>query len=117
MIISRQTMHRKIPKNLSSLAQNLPEAWRSLTTAHIGNANLKILRMDACAHAEEVHAHDEAFLVLEGSLHLSIDGESSMLRRHEFCVIPAGVVHGVLPGSSGCLMIMDAAGPAIHPPD
>lgn len=102
-------------KNLSSLAQSLPQAWRSITTAHIGNANLKILRMDTCPHEAEVHAHDEAFLVLEGSLYLSIGKESSVLRRHEFCVIPAGAEHAVLPGSSGCLMIIDAAGPSSNP--
>jgi mannose-6-phosphate isomerase-like protein (cupin superfamily) len=104
-------------KNLSSLARSLPQAWRSITTAHIGNANLKILKMDACPHAAEVHAHDEAFLVLEGSLHLSIGKENSMLRRHEFCVIPAGTEHAVLPGSSGCLMIIDAAGASCPPHD
>ena len=96
------------PTNLVVLAQALPEAWRSTVVAGIGDASLKILRMDQAAHEEEMHAHDEAFVVLEGELQLTIAGKPSVLRRHELCVIPAGVLHGVPAGSAGTLLIVDA---------
>ncbi len=101
---------------LASLAHNLPEAWRSTVIAQIGNTNLKIVKMDACAHPEETHTHDEALLVLEGNLHLAIEGIPSVVRPHELCVIPAGVAHAVLPESQGCLLIIDPAASGLFPP-
>ncbi|WP_235499536.1 hypothetical protein [Frateuria sp. Soil773] len=41
--------------HLADLARRLPDAWTSSVLARIGTARLKLLRMDAASHAQEVH--------------------------------------------------------------
>lgn len=94
--------------DLKSFAASLPQAWHSSTVGRPGGANLKVVRMDNSPYTEEVHAFDEALLVLDGQMNLQIHGHTTCVSGGEVFIVPAGVPHAVAPGSSGTLIIVDA---------
>ncbi|AVF37768.1 cupin domain-containing protein [Rahnella sikkimica] len=93
--------------DLKTKANTLNEAWHSQVLGHIGEANLKILRMDERSVSEEVHGYDEGLLVIDGRLELSVKGKKISVRTGELYVAKAGVPHTVEIGSFGTLFIID----------
>ena len=93
--------------DLSTEAQALSEAWHSRILGRIGEANLKVLRMDERPIIEEVHEYDEGLLVIEGCLELSIGGKQISVTSGQLYVAKAGVAHTVKSGSYGTLVIID----------
>ncbi|MBU9827802.1 MULTISPECIES: cupin domain-containing protein [Yersiniaceae] len=93
--------------DLRTEANALTEAWHSQVLGRIGEANLKILRMDARSVTEEVHEYDEGLLVIDGRLELSVKGKKISVRSGELYVAKAGVPHTVEIGSFGTLVIID----------
>lgn len=94
-------------RNLIDEAASLPDAWRSRLIGKTGGANLKVLRMDDSAYPSEVHAFDEALLVLEGQMNLAIGAEVVTVGPGELYLVPANTPHAVAPGSCGTLLIVD----------
>jgi mannose-6-phosphate isomerase-like protein (cupin superfamily) len=95
------------PVDLRQGAGQLEQAWRSKRIAGVGDANLKLVRMDAQAYPPETHPYDEGLLVVDGELHLDMAGRLVTVRAGELCMVPAGVPHAVAPGSTGTLLIID----------
>ena len=93
--------------DLNDVARRLPDAWRSLVLARVGDTQLKVTRMDGSPYAEEVHACAEGLLVIDGQLNLLVAGQPVIVRSGELYVVPAGVPHAVAAGSAGTLMILD----------
>jgi len=62
--------------DLAQQAAQLEQAWRSKRLARVGDASLKLMRMDAQAYPDEVHAYAEGLLVLDGEMHLNVAGEA-----------------------------------------
>lgn len=93
--------------NLIAQASALPQTWRSQIVGLPGGSNLKVLRMDAASYEEEVHDYNEALLVLDGCMNLQLGDTVVPVRAGEVYVVPAGVPHGVAPGSHGTLVIVD----------
>ena len=94
--------------DLIAMARDLPHAWRSHVVGRTGDARIKLLRMDACAHAEEVHDYSEALLVLQGRLELAVAGERKTIDAGELFMVDAHQPHAVCAGSSGILLIVDS---------
>lgn len=95
------------PTELRALAAALPVAWRSTVLGRVGDAQVKVLRMDATPYPEESHAYTEGLLVIDGRMHLRLQGTTVTVRAGELYLVPAGVVHAVAPGSGGTLVIFD----------
>lgn len=93
--------------DLRTEAQALPQSWHSHVLGHVGNANLKILRMDERSVTEEVHEYDEGLLVIEGCLELSVRGKKISVTSGQLYIARAGVPHTVEIGSYGTLVIID----------
>jgi len=93
--------------DLSALAAQLPEAWRSVVLAGIGTARLKLLRMDGAPYAEESHDCTEVLLVIDGVLRLTVAGQPVSVRGGELYLVQAGTPHAVAEGSTGTLLIVD----------
>lgn len=93
--------------DLLETAAGLPNAWRSVALAHVGNAAVKVLRMEDMPVEEESHAHDEVLLVVDGTMPLVVGGESVTVGTGHMYVVPAGVVHSVPAGSRGTLLIVE----------
>ena len=96
-----------MPIALIDSANQLPTAWSSRLVTRFGDANLKPVRMDEAAYPEECHDYAEGLLVLDGEMLLHMDGQIVRVGAGELCVVPAGVPHGVAPGSRGTLLILD----------
>lgn len=88
-------------------AGQLPQTWRSTILGQAAGANLKVLRMDGQAYPDEVHPYDEALLVLEGAMHLVVNGAKVSVHSGQMVIVPSGTAHGVAPGSQGTLVIVD----------
>ncbi|TPG11525.1 cupin domain-containing protein [Rhodanobacter glycinis] len=95
------------PIDLQQSAALLDQAWRSKLVARIGDANLRLLRMDAQPYPAEIHAYAEGLLVLDGELRLDVAGQTVTVGAGGFYLVPAGVTHAVAPGSKGTLLILD----------
>jgi len=93
--------------NLLNISTGLPHAWTSAILGKIGPACIKVLRMDEMPYAEEIHDYDEALLVVSGRMLLEVAGETVVVDAGELYIAEAGVAHAVLPGSDGCLVIVD----------
>lgn len=94
--------------DLEAKAATLP-AWRSAIIGQVGAANIKLIKMDGRAIAEEVHDYDEAVFVVDGLLTLEFSDDSRRvdLRTGAFFMIPAGQPHSILPGCHGTLFLVD----------
>lgn len=93
--------------HLATQAATLP-AWKSDIIGEVGAANLKLIQMDGRAIAEEVHAYDEAVLVIEGLLKLEFsDGRLVDIPTGGFFMIPAGQPHSIPAGCHGTLFLVD----------
>lgn len=95
--------------DLIAAARHLPAAWQSRALDRIGNARIKVLRMDASPLGEETHDSDEALLVLEGALELSVGEQHLSLRTGEMWIVRAHQAHAVRAGSHGTLLIITPA--------
>ncbi len=93
--------------DLRQLADALPTAWRSTRLGRIGDANFKVLRMEGENDERELHAYNEALLVLDGRLNLRLADEMIEIAAGEVFIVPAGTPHSVAPGSRGTLVIVD----------
>lgn len=93
--------------NLLSEAAALPQAWRSRVLGQVGPAKVKVLRMDALPLEEESHPYDEALVVLEGTMELTVSGDPHTVRTGELYLVAAHVPHAVREGSQGTLLIID----------
>lgn len=93
--------------DLKTEADALPKAWHSQILGRIGEANLKVVRMDERSVTEEVHEYDEGLLVIDGRLELSVKGEKITVTSGQLYIAKAGVPHTVETGSFGTLVIID----------
>jgi mannose-6-phosphate isomerase-like protein (cupin superfamily) len=93
--------------DLGDIARQLPQAWKSSVIARIGEANLKLTRMDAATYPQEIHDYAEVLLVVGGQLNLRVADRSVTVCAGELYVVPAGVPHSVEAGSAGALLIID----------
>jgi quercetin dioxygenase-like cupin family protein len=94
--------------NLVEAAASLPHAWRSRILGRVGDANLKIIRMDVQGIPHEVHSgFDEALVLIDGQMSLEIEGEVIVMRAGDFHLVSAGKQHRVLEGSQGTLLLVD----------
>jgi len=93
---------------LLEAAAQLPAAWSSRVLATVGNARVKLVRMDETAYPEECHDFDEGLLVLDGVMLLRIHGELLWVEAGQLYVVPAGTPHSVEGGSRGTLLIIDS---------
>ena len=93
--------------NLQALAASLPAAWRSKVVGQTAGANFKVVRMDHSGYPDEVHAFDEALLVLDGQMNLRFADGVVPVASGEVYIVPSGTPHAVAPGSHGTLIIID----------
>lgn len=97
--------------HLSQTANALPQAWSSVTLAHLGHTNVKILRMDEQEYADESHPYTELLLVVNGQLNLLIHDQLTVVKTGEAYMVSPNTSHSVAHGSFGTLLIVDSVEP------
>ncbi|MFF2658941.1 cupin domain-containing protein [Kitasatospora sp. NPDC058032] len=98
------------PLDLYATASELPTPWDSTVLGRVGTAAVKVLRMDGRPLPVEVHEDAELLLVLDGRLELLVDGAGVTVGPGELYRVPAGARHAVRAGSTGTLVLVEAAG-------
>ncbi|MES2103122.1 MAG: cupin domain-containing protein [Pseudomonadota bacterium] len=93
--------------NFDSIASQMPAAWKSTVVAQIGNARVKVLRMDEMAYEEESHDYNEGLFVVSGQMKLEVLGKMICVEAGQMYLAEAGTPHAVLAGSHGTLVIID----------
>ena len=93
--------------DFAAIAEQLPDSWKSTCLGQVGPARIKVLRMDAQAYEPESHHYNEGLLVIDGGLRLAIAGEEIDVGPGQMYLVEAHVVHEVLGGSHGTLVIID----------
>ncbi|MDB4836957.1 cupin domain-containing protein [Marinomonas sp.] len=83
------------------------DAWKSTVLARIGDANIKVMRMDGTSYPDESHDYSEGLLVIDGHLNLIVESKPIIVKSGEMYIVPVGVVHSVASGSLGTLVIFD----------
>jgi quercetin dioxygenase-like cupin family protein len=89
------------------LAVTNAEAWKSTILAKVGNANIKVMRMDSTPYPDESHDYPEGLLVVDGQLNLKVGSDKITVRAGEIFIVPVGIAHSVASGSIGTLVIFD----------
>ena len=94
--------------NLSEAAAALPDGWKGRVLADFGCVRAKLFKTDPAGLAEERHPDwEEALLMLNGELVIEIAGARHVLKAGDFCLIPRGTPHRILPGCHGCFLLLD----------
>jgi quercetin dioxygenase-like cupin family protein len=68
--------------------------------------NLKVLQLNE-SHSDERHEYPEAMFVTDGRINLLVDGQAVAVNAGGMVVVPPGVMHTVVPGSDGTLVIFE----------
>ncbi|MER5351672.1 cupin domain-containing protein [Kitasatospora sp. NPDC002551] len=100
------------PVDLYEAASALPAPWNSVALGRVGTAAVKVLRMDGRPLPVEVHDDAELLVVLDGRLELLVDGAEVTVGPGGLYRVAAGARHAVRPGSTGTLLLVEAAGQA-----
>ncbi len=95
--------------NLKDAAAALPvDGWKRRILADFGGLRAKLFRIDPAGLAEATHADwDEALLMIDGELRFELGDAVLDLAAGDFCVIPRGVPHRILPGGRGAFVLLD----------
>jgi quercetin dioxygenase-like cupin family protein len=67
--------------------------------------NLKVLQLNESHSAQ--HEYPEAMFVTDGRINLLVDGQAVAVNAGGMVVVPPGVMHTVVPGSDGTLVIFE----------
>ena len=67
--------------------------------------NLKVLQLNE-SHSTQ-HEYPEAMFVTDGRINLLVDGQAVAVNAGGMVVVPPGVMHTVVPGSDGTLVIFE----------
>ena len=100
-------------KDVSTLATDISEAWKSLVLAQVNGQNVRLRVMQDRTAEWHVHADsDEAFFVLSGTFFLDADEGTLRIDAGQFGVVRAGLRHrGRVEGRATMIVIDDFAPP------
>jgi mannose-6-phosphate isomerase-like protein (cupin superfamily) len=77
----------------------------------VNGQHVKVVRVEGDKVPWHIHDHeDELFWVIEGVLHVKTRDQSVSLRSGEFCVVPKGAEHRVVPEGHVRLVLVEPAG-------
>jgi mannose-6-phosphate isomerase-like protein (cupin superfamily) len=97
--------------NIERCFSRFQDTFSPKIVAELNGQHVKLVRVEGDKvpwHAHE--AEDEMFLVLEGGIEILERGGSVSLGPGEFCVVPRGVEHKVVPAGRAKIMLFEPAG-------
>ena len=96
--MERKFHHAKLPDSSTLLSGHTPpdEVGFQSNALQIWYNNTDQTWVEAPEPAHYHKESDEIFLVLQGALHVEVDGETHRVGPREFCCFPAGQWHSVL---------------------
>ncbi len=97
--------------NIEKCFERFQDTFSPKIVADLNGQQVKLVRVEGDkipwhAHADE----DELFLVLEGAIEVHERSGSVRLNSGEFCVVPKGVEHRIVPWGKAKLLLFEPAG-------
>jgi len=81
-------------RNVFEVAENLRGPWQWETLALVNDTVIRVVLYEG-EYPEHTHDADQWLLVMEGEVHVDVEGEEVRLRRGDTYVIPRGRRHRV----------------------
>lgn len=95
-------------RNLAGDARLLGPRWAGKVLGRTCGVGLKLFKVDPTGLAMERHpGYDEALLMLDGEIALSLEGVRIRLVAGDLQIISAGASHEILPGGKGSFLLFD----------
>jgi mannose-6-phosphate isomerase-like protein (cupin superfamily) len=100
-------------KDVSAMAADINEAWKSQLLAQVNGQNVRLRVMQDRTAEWHVHANsDEAFFVLSGTFFLDTEDGTMRIDAGQFGVARAGVRHRGRVEGRATMIVIDGFAPA-----
>jgi mannose-6-phosphate isomerase-like protein (cupin superfamily) len=102
-----------VPKvvNIENCFDKFSDTFSPKIVGEVNGQHVKVVRLEGDKVPWHTHDHeDELFLVLDGKLDVMEEKETVTLRAGEFCVVPKGIEHRVVPHGHVKLILVEPAG-------
>ena len=87
------------------------DPWFNETLTSVNDAVVRLGVIDGDFHWHKHDDQDEFFLVLDGELHVDLEGDHTItLGPHQACSVPSGVVHRTRAPRRTTIVMVEAAG-------
>ena len=97
--------------NLEQCFQKFSDTFAPKIVGELNGQHVKLARLEGDKVPWHTHDHeDELFFVVEGTLDIEDRSGSVTLQAGEFCIIPRGKEHKVVPHGHVKLMLFEPAG-------
>jgi mannose-6-phosphate isomerase-like protein (cupin superfamily) len=97
--------------NINSCFEKFTDTFSPKIVGELNGQHVKVVRVEGDKVPWHTHDNeDELFLVLEGEMDVLERDETVTLRAGEFCIVPKGREHRVLPRGHVKLMLFEPAG-------
>jgi len=97
--------------NLETCFEKFSDLFSPKIVADVNGQQVKLVRLEGDRVPWHTHdAEDELFLVLAGALDVCERDETARLNAGEFCVVPRGREHRVVPHGHVKLLLFEPAG-------
>jgi mannose-6-phosphate isomerase-like protein (cupin superfamily) len=92
--------------NLKQKAALITEHWSPRVLGEVDDSYVKIAKVKG-EFTWHDHQEDEFFLVLEGQLEIQMEGQSVVLNKGEFYIVPKGVLHNPVAKEECTLLLFE----------
>ena len=97
--------------NIAACFEKFEDTFSPKIVAELNGQHVKLVRLEGDKVPWHIHdAQDELFLVIEGTLEVHERGHAVRLNAGEFCVVPQGMEHRVIPVGYVKLLLFEPAG-------
>ena len=92
--------------NIDSMPSLQPREGVTMWPATGTNLMINFVRLEPRAEVPlHEHHHEQGGTVIEGSIFMTIDGETRELRLGDVYIAPPHSIHGAIAGPEGCLVV------------
>lgn len=92
--------------NIDSMPSFSPRAGITMWPATGSQMMINFVRLEPGAEVPlHSHENEQGGTVVEGVIHMTIDGETRELRAGDVYIAPPDAVHGAVAGPDGCLVV------------
>jgi mannose-6-phosphate isomerase-like protein (cupin superfamily) len=97
--------------NIGECFERFSDTFSPKIVGEVNGQHVKVVRVEGDKVPWHIHDHeDELFLVIDGVLQVSTRDQTVTLRSGEFCVVPKGAEHRVVPEGHVRLVLVEPAG-------
>ena len=97
--------------NIEACFEKFNDTFSPKIVAELNGQHVKLVRCEGDKTPWHIHEkEDELFLVFDGVLEVLIRDKTVRLKAGEFCVVPQGIEHKVIPTGHVKLLLFEPAG-------